>query len=414
MSENENLPELRFPGFKDAWEVKRLGEVASAVFDGTHQTPQYTEVGIPFFSVENIISGAKNKYISYIDYQSATSKNKPEKGDVLITRIGSIGFSVVVNWDYEFGIYVTLAAIKKSNKFNSYYLSSYFSSLQGKREIMKRSLLSAIPCKINMNELRAVSVSLPALAEQQKIAACLSSLDEVITACQGKLETLKEHKKGLMQKLFPREGKRVSELRFREFKDEWEVKRLCSIVQSISNGLSLTQNSNNEGFRFTRIETIAHGTVDLNKVGYIEVENDISDYRLKIGDILISNINSISHIGKSAIIERDYDLYHGMNLLRIEILNEVISPKFLYYWLNTVTVRASIRSRACRAVNQASINQKELGKTNIPFPALAEQQKIAACLSSLDEIITACQDKLEALKEHKKGLMQKLFPKNAG
>ena len=204
----------------------------------------------------------------------------------------------------------------------------------------------------------------------------------------------------------------VPRLRFPEFEEKaaWSARPLTNVVRSISSGLSLTQTNGSNGFRVTRIETIADGTVDINRVGRVTTDQDISSYLLSIGDILVSNINSISHIGKSVLIDRYYDLYHGMNLLRIEALSDVIYSRFLYYWLNTEIVRASIRSRANKAVNQASINQTELGNTVVLLPLLAEQQKIADCLGSLDDLIAAERRKLEALRQHKQGLMQQLFP----
>ena len=205
-AEGETVPKRRFPEFQGAgeWVEKELKEVSPAIFDGTHQTPKYTEVGIPFFSVENVVSGKANKFISKGDYLLATSKNKPEKGDVLLTRIGKIGFSAIVNWDYEFSVYVTLAVLKQSEKFNSYYLHCYLQSTRYQNEILGRSLLNAAPCKINMDELRRTKVFLPpTLEEQQKIADCLSALDNLITAQTQKIDALKLHKKGLMQALFP-------------------------------------------------------------------------------------------------------------------------------------------------------------------------------------------------------------------
>ena len=204
----------------------------------------------------------------------------------------------------------------------------------------------------------------------------------------------------------------VPRLRFPEFEEKaaWSARPLTKVVRSISSGLSLTQTNGSNGFRVTRIETIADGTVDINRVGRVMTDQDISSYRLSISDILVSNINSISHIGKSVLIDRDYDLYHGMNLLRIEVLSDVIYSRFLYYWLNTEIVRASIRSRANKAVNQASINQTELGNTVVLLPLPAEQQKIADCLSSLDDLIATEGRKLDALRQHKQGLIQQLFP----
>jgi len=125
MIAKSRVPQIRFKGFSGEWEDKILDKISSSIFDGTHQTPTYTDSGIPFFSVENLISKSKNKYISNKDYIEATQKNKPEKNDILITRIGNIGFSKVVIWDYDFSIYVTLAVVKQSKMFNSFYLNYY-------------------------------------------------------------------------------------------------------------------------------------------------------------------------------------------------------------------------------------------------------------------------------------------------
>ncbi|HEN3616569.1 TPA: restriction endonuclease subunit S, partial [Yersinia enterocolitica] len=126
-----------------------------------------------------------------------------EKGDVLLTRIGKIGFSKVVDWDYDFSIYVTLAVIKKSKLFDSFYLHYFMQSNRYQAEIHAKSLLNAVPCKTNMDSLRNTLILLPTLNEQQKIADCLSSLDNLIAAESQKLTALKTHKIGMMQQLFP-------------------------------------------------------------------------------------------------------------------------------------------------------------------------------------------------------------------
>lgn len=206
----------------------------------------------------------------------------------------------------------------------------------------------------------------------------------------------------------------VPRLRFPEFRAQqpWEIKDLSRLLTAISNGLSLPQNSSGSGLKVTRIETISEGVIDLNRVGYVDApKDDIEDYRLKIGDVLFSNINSVAHIGKSVLIDADQDLYHGMNLLRLRVDVDLNSPSFVYFSINTPHIRESFRERANKAVNQASINQTELGRTPIPTPSRREQQKIADCLTSLDEVIAAQGRKVEALKAHKRGLMQQLFPR---
>ncbi len=206
----------------------------------------------------------------------------------------------------------------------------------------------------------------------------------------------------------------MPKLRFPEFRGQrsWEIKELSQLLTTISNGLSLPQNSSGSGLKVTRIETIADGTIDLDRVGYVETtKKDIEDYRLNIGDVLFSNINSVAHIGKSVLVDTDQDLYHGMNLLRLRVDAESNSPHFVYFSINTPPVRESFRERANKAVNQASINQTEVSRTLIPAPSRIEQQKIADCLTSLDEVIAAQGRKVEALKAHKRGLMQQLFPR---
>ncbi|QUV79953.1 restriction endonuclease subunit S [Chloracidobacterium thermophilum] len=204
----------------------------------------------------------------------------------------------------------------------------------------------------------------------------------------------------------------VPRLRFPEFRDAgpWEVKRLGEVVL-IANGLSVVQNNEPPGIKVTRIETISDGFVNITKVGYIKSLDDIESYKLQVGDILFSHINSLDHIGKCAFVDQPFDLYHGMNLLRFQVHKRDNVPKFIYYVVCSEPFRSSIRSRANQAVNQASINQTEVGRSRIALPPFLEQQKIADCLSSLDEVIELEAKKLEALQAHKKGLMQQLFPR---
>ncbi len=204
-AEGKRVPELRFAAFHHApeWEERKLSDISPSIFDGTHQTPNYKDAGIPFFSVENIVSGKENKFISEDDYNITTKKNKPEKGDILLTRIGRIGYTKVVDWDYNFSVYVTLAVIKKSKSFNSFFMHHFMQSSRYQAEIHGKSLLNAVPCKTNMESLRNTLILLPKLDEQKKIADTFSSLDELIATQLQKLNSLKAHKTGLMQQLFP-------------------------------------------------------------------------------------------------------------------------------------------------------------------------------------------------------------------
>lgn len=203
--------------------------------------------------------------------------------------------------------------------------------------------------------------------------------------------------------------KNCPRLRFPRFKGPWVSAPLDSI-STISSGLTNEQVDYITPYKISRIETISSGSIDINKIGYIEYSNNISSSKLNVGDILFSNINSISHIGKSAYISSEINLYHGINLLRI-VTDNTIYSKFVFYIINTYSYRDFFRQRANKAVNKASINQTELGKTVIKYPQqYKEQKKIADFFSSLDELIEVHEQKLDVLKQHKKGLMQRLFP----
>jgi type I restriction enzyme S subunit len=422
MSKVKIIPDLRFPEFKNdgEWVEKTLNEITPLIFDGTHQTPKYTENGIPFFSVENLISGKKNKFISKEDYIIATNKNKPEKFDILITRIGNIGFPKVIDWDYEFSIYVTLAVIKKSKEFNSYYLHSFIQSDFYQKEIKSKSLLNATPCKINMDELRKTKILLPPdkeHKEQQKIASCLSSLDEIIAAHSQKLNLLKDHKKGLMQNLFPQEVEKVPKYRFKEFENdgEWVLMKLENYIDLFS-GIALKSeelSDDETGVPILRGINITEGYIrhsnDIDKYFLGDLEN-LQKYLVKEKDIVIGMDGS--KVGKNVamITKQDENSILIQRVARIRT-NTKADINFVYQYFISDKFRSYVDTvNTSSGIPHISAQQIKDSKVGFP-PKIQEQQKIASCLSSLDALITAQGEKIEQLKLHKKGLMQGMFPK---
>ena len=413
--ENKLIPELRFPEFEmdGEWRVEVLSKITDAIFDGTHQTPKYVESGIPFFSVENLVSGNKNKFISRKDYEIATNVNKPEKGDILITRIGKIGFSAIVDWDYEFSIYVTLACIKQSMHFNSYYLHSYFQSDTYQKEILSKSLLNAVPCKINMNELRETQVLLPKPKEQQKIASCLSSLDELITAHRDKLETLKDHKKGLMQNLFPQEEATTPNFRFPEFeKDGQWIEKKLEDVATFSKGKGI---SKSEVVENGKTPCIRYGELYTHYNETISVVNSYTNLNPK--DLVLSEANDviipasgetqIDIATASCVLEDGIALGGDLNIIKTKI-----NGVFLSYYLNNA--KKMDIARIAQGISVVHLYANQLKTLVLDIPKPKEQNKIASCLSALDELIILQSEKIEQLQQHKKGLMQGLFPSVKG
>ncbi len=194
----------RLPGFNDKWKSMLLGDIAE-VKDGTHQTPQYVKSGgKPFYSVENVTADDfKNvKHISLEEHKALTSNYRIEKGDVLMTRIGSIGCCKYVDWDVDASFYVSLALLKINEKYDSKFIS-YLSNIKSfKEEVMLNSLVFAIPQKINLGNISLIKVYIPSSkAEQTAIANILSDCDSEIAALEEKRDKYKEIKQGMMQQL---------------------------------------------------------------------------------------------------------------------------------------------------------------------------------------------------------------------
>ena len=193
-------PEVRFAGFTDAWEQRKLGEVAG-VYDGVHQTPFYTDSGIMFLSVENIGTLKSNKYISEEAF-NRDYKVYPQKGDILMTRIGDVGTPNVVETSERVAFYVSLALLKPSN-VDSYFLCNSILSPFFQSGLKERTLITAIPQKINKDEIGKVRLFLPSSTDEQvKIGAFFHQLDNLITLHQRKLEKLQNIKKSMLEKMF--------------------------------------------------------------------------------------------------------------------------------------------------------------------------------------------------------------------
>ena len=206
------------------------------------------------------------------------------------------------------------------------------------------------------------------------------------------------------------EKKQVPQIRFKGYVDTWEQRKLGDIAV-ISSGIMGDSLLSDGDYRLTRIETIADGIVDESKIGYTNHKPD-DNYLLQEGDILYSNINSISHMGKVAIYQGKSRLYHGINLLRLTSDNEVMSPYFLFYQLSTKPKRDWAKTHANQAVSQASINQTLLSEQGMSVCNIAEQKKISMFFSKLDNLITLHQRKYDKLVNIKKSMLEKMFPKN--
>ena len=270
---------------------------------------------------------------------------------------------------------------------------------------------------LSIDVLERVSCAVPTdEKEQQKIADCLASLDELLTLEAQKLDTLKTQKKGLMQQLFPAEGETLPKLRFPEFRDagEWEELELGPLTTKVGSGITPTggdKNYKTKGRPFVRSQNVGWGELILNDVAFIDEETHQSfdSTEIKVSDVLL-NITGAS-IGRSAVADsRIAGGNVNQHVCIIRAKPDVLNPALLNHFLNSERGQKQIDSFQAGG-NRQGLNFAQIRSFEIPLPpAEDEQRRISDCLASLDDLITAQTQKLAALKTHKKGLMQQLFP----
>lgn len=273
----------------------------------------------------------------------------------------------------------------------------------------------SVRVRIYYKDIARICLSLPPLPEQQKVANCLSSLDELIASQVQKVDVLKTHKIGLMQQLFPREGETRPRLRFPEFQDagEWEAKHLRQVVD-LSSGA--TPSKGNPAFWNGSIPWVS--AKDMKKLFLADSGDHISLEAVESGARLVPR-------GTLLVLTRGMTLLKDIPicfLLREMAFNQDVKgmrPKAGIDGLFLAWILTSSKQYLLAMVNVAGhgtgkIDTEKLMGLQLAVPSPAEQQRIASCLSSLDALITADTQKLAALKIHKKGLMQQLFPSTEG
>lgn len=413
MENNKRIPKLRFPEFKESgeWEEKALGEVGDMIKGKGISKSDIQEQG----NLPCIRYGELYTHYSEVitDIRSCTNLDLKglvlsKKNDVIIPSSGetqediATASCVQVN-DVALGGDLNVIRAKCTNGiFLSY-------SLNGVMKAQIANVAQGISVvHLYIAQLKTLTINIPSLPEQQKISSCLSSLDDLISSHTKKLELLKEHKKGLMQNLFPKDGQKVPDYRFPEFKEsgEWVEKTLgevCDYWNGTSNEKNVIENGQYFLISLNSIDIEGNLKKDMKRISY-------TDNSLQKGDLvmILSDVAHGDFLGLTAIIPDDnYVLNQRVGGLRVFNVQS-INRDYLRLYING-------RQKYFKGQGQGS-SQQNLSKSsvlNLPLliPSIIEQQKISNCLSSLDTHIEAEAERIEQLKQHKKGLMQGLFPK---
>ncbi len=415
-SVKKKVPELRFPGFTDDWEERKLGELGSVAMNRRifkDQTSENEEV--PFFKIGTF--GSKpDAFISRELFEEYKLKYPyPEIGDVLISASGSIGRTVVYQGEDEYFQDSNIVWLKHDNRLDNKFLKQFYS-------IVKWQGLEGSTIKRLYNKnILDTDISIPSTIEQNKIGMFFEQLDDTIALHQRKLDLLKDQKKGYLQKMFPKNGAKVPELRFAGFADDWEERKFQWLIdQNIidspidgNHGEKHPKSSDyvESGIPFLMAKDIKNNKVDIKNCTFIskETAEALDKGFAKNGDILLTHKATIGEVGILEGVNTEYAM---------------LTPQITYYRILDFSrldrnffssvLRSSVFQKNIHKIAKQStrpyVGITEQRKLTIYFPIkIEEQQKIGSFFKQIDETIALHQRKLDLLKEQKKGFLQKMF-----
>ena len=416
------VPKLRFPEFQEetGWRTKKLN---SLLFEAKHRNRSLELGPADVLSVSGEHGCVNQIEFMGRSYAGVTVKDYHvvEHGDIVYTKspLKKNPFGIIKENKGKRGIVSTLYAVYRPfpecyptylDHFFSvdYHLNSYL------QPIVRKGAKNDM--KVNNADVLKGDICAPDFTEQKKIADCLDSADALIAAQGRKVEALRAHKKGLMQQLFPQEGKTQPRLRFPKFEGAgaWTNGELGPKTEKVGSGITPSGGDKNyklSGRPFVRSQNVGWGELLLDDVAFLddETHNSFASTEIRLGDVLL-NITGAS-IGRSAVAdERIVGGNVNQHVCIIRVKQREIDRAYLNQFLISDRGQKQIDSFQAGG-NRQGLNFAQIRSFMIPLPPeIEEQHRIADCLTSLDGVIAAETRKLDTLKTHKKGLMQQLFP----
>ena len=418
------MPKLRFPEFRgaDGWKGVPLSVLVSALDAGVSvnsgdRPATGNEIGILKTSaVSNGVFEPQENKVVFDEVERGRVK-EPVKGDtIIISRMNTpalVGANAYIETSLE-NIYLPdrLWAAKSKSGTSMRFVASILGSDKGRAALSKLAIGSSGSMKnITKPDVLAFLIDAPpSPAEQQKIAECLSSVDELVAAQARKVDALKTHKKGLMQQFFPREGETQPRLCFPEFQNagEWEVRTIGEMFGLINGCAFKPEDWKSTGTPIIRIQNLNDPAAEFNYSQAPVPERN----RVESGDLLFawsgtlgSSFGARIWNGPSGVLNQ--------HIYKVLMDEQQITLQFALLVLARVEEDIARRTHGFKA-SFVHVKKADLVQVELLLPSVPEQQRIATCLISLDALIAAETQKYEALKTHKKGLMQQLFPSPEG
>ena len=400
-------PTIRFRGFDDEWEQRKLGQISDSYSGGTPTAgkKEYYDGDIPFIRSGEIGSDKTELFITEEGLNSSSAKMVTE-GDILYALYGATSGEVSIS-KLKGAINQAILAIQPHNGYDSQFIMQW---LRKSKESIISTYLQGGQGNLSGNIVKELLIELPTYDEQEQIGGYFERLDNLITLHQRKCDETKKLKKYMLQKMFPQNGSKVPEIRFKGFTDEWEQRKLGDITVKIGSGK--TPSGGKSTYVETGIPLIRSQNVNGDKVDFADIvfineatDESMANSRVYTNDVLL-NITGAS-IGRSAV-------YKGLESANVNqhvcIIRptEGYQPDFIQLNLSSDNGQKQIDASQAGG-GREGLNFQEIGKMQFSFPSLNEQKCIGRYFNSLDHLITLHQHKCEELKKLKKFMLQNMF-----
>ena len=411
---SKKSPELRFKGFTDDWEERKLGEVGKTKSGiGFPDAQQGGMQGTPFYKVSDMNNpGNEVVMMNANNYASDTQikENKwnpidPQNSGVVFAKVGAAIFldrKRIV--DTSFLIDNNMMSYLFDSSWNRYFGKTLFEKLR----LSRFAQVGAIP-SFNGSDVENIKVMVPEIEEQQKIGSFFKQLDEIIALHQRKLDLLKEQKKGFLQKMFPKNGAKVPELRFAGFADDWEERKLGEVGNTFTglSGKTKEDFGHGEGKFITYMNVFSNPVADLDGLESVEIDN--KQFQVKAGDVLFTTSSETpEEVGMSSMWLGNADNIY-LNSFCFGYRPTIEFDKYyLAFMLRSAPIRKKFQLLA-QGISRYNISKNKVMEMSIPVPSIEEQELLGAFFNNLNQTIALHQRKLDLLKEQKKGFLQKMF-----
>ena len=416
MVKNNKMPAIRFSGYTEAWEQRKFSDIFAEVKSGLSRMLSNDDIGLPVVRANNINDGQLNladdiKYWYKNDPQGANTNNYLiDQGDILINFINSeakMGTAAYVTRRPERDtIYTTnILRCKVNDEYNSYFIYSLTFLNSYKNYIASITKPAVNQASFTTVDFKKYSIKIPTEKEQNQIANLIETFNQLITLHQRKLEKLKLTKKALLQKLFPQNGSKIPELRFKGFTDAWKQCKLGDLAE-IVRGASPRPISdpkwfdNNSNVGWLRIADV---TAQDGRIRYLEQKiSELGQEKTRVIKTPHLLLSIAATVGKPVINYVPTGVHDGFLIF----LNPKFNILFTFWWLEMFREKWN---KYGQPGSQVNLNSDLVKNQVINIPNEKEQEKISSFLEALDKIITFHHCKLELLKNIKKGLLQKMF-----